>query len=868
MDNYLLAAYWALGIMAAGLLACGIVRLGFRKSWQIVSMTMAVFVGMALMAIHIPAVEETEVLWERCSLALLDVLRCFTLDYSFEPRPYAITEDLKFYYAVEIGLSVAAAFCSAALLLSLLRRFGRIWRFLMPYRPVYYFSELNEKSFVLAQNIQRAWKQAKGHFWNKPLLIFCKSALHDDEEELRYHSEARKLGAIFYQDPIFSIPKSNPRRRTVKVFLMDTDENANISTALKMKKWITGSKKLWFPRRNVDSDLLVFSTEDSAEILFDKLLETVKNTRVEELKAVLTDEDIANAMLRKCAERLAAQAQADQDPPQTAQGQKKPDQAQAIIQKARSRWNKPGDAQTFPPPPVGKEDNRVDVLVTRLKEKIYSNASSYKNPAHEAILDKELRGRVSRLLKSPNIQEDELLKKAWDGMRWDAAWDRYSREDSAIDLHLVNETEFIAQKLLWEHPLFHAQKNGKVSMLLVGAGRLGMEILRTAMICGTMYHCELKAVVVDQDAQRLEKQFYHNYPCLKPYQKNALTFCQADVTTTELDRALEENGTDCRYIVVATGDDERNLLTAQFLRRWYARKAIQDGTREFGEQLYVAIRSSERHETLSELGEKNMTLFGSNTRIFSPEELLDRHVDRMAMWYNLCYDEGLRPGKIFPNPKGTDPDQIQDQRRKREEENKREAKRKYCRLGCDNQRSNQLLALHCLYKLYDLEQFGGLGQDPDSVKQLTGLVHCLSRYSDAMFELEHERWEVFQRLNGWGTFSREQIRAGLDSDDHQKGTHRHPLAKLHGCMIPYDQLDDLAGQLRRKDFRLFDKAMCVAGLLVWLKEVRLLSDEEKGKVRKTAEAAIETIRQIPATEDAEMTGEVFLQRLCEAFPKP
>ncbi len=897
MDAFGWSFWIALGIAVLGALVCAVV---YKKWSQYAGFAATGVIWIALTVLRLPIVTEELPIWEHVVLSALDGLRFFTLEQRHEPLPVEVISDWKDWYSsLEIILSAAAVVCTATFLLSVLRWFGKV-KLLCIWRPVYYFSELNEKSYVLADNIYQQWKdrvdQNLWQWWDKPILVFCKESVSEEGEVPGLRKKVRDMGAVFYPDPIDVINKARPWWRTVKVFLMDTDENANMSAALKMKDWIARKKGGHLPWISVDSDLLVFSTEESGEFLFDKLLSTVKKTRVTELEKDVSDQDIADTLMCEAMKKLQQQEEEARNKEKNTVPE-----TQEPVQEKKSLLDP-------------KTQQQIDTLVDRLMAKILSYKPDNDAPRHREILKGRLKGTALRVVKKTakpdETPEVKLFENAWEMLREEVATGRFDREDSSIDLHLVNETKFIAQKLLWEHPLYQAERDCKISLLIVGGGRLGMEILRAAMVCGTMYHCKLETVVVDLQAQRLEKQFQHEYPYLKNYLKESVMFCPADVTTTEFDGVLKQHCVDCRYIVVATGDDERNMITAQFLRRWYARYEIGKDSREFGQQIYVAVRSSERHETLSALGEENTTLFGCNTQMFSPEELLDRHVDRMAMWYNLCYKDGLRSGKLFPNPKigGKDlnvlkqEEQNQDKQRKLlklqqklEMENKREAKRVYCRLVSTNQRSNQLLALHCLYKLCDLRKFAGLSESDDTLRQLTGMIHSLSKNGNQMFELEHERWEVFQYINGWGPFSIEQIKDGINGDIHQDG-HKHSIAKLHGCLLSFDKLDDLAKEIGKRDFRLHDKAMCVASLLVWLKEVRLpelqrgiaevtglLSKKEKRtaavqedleqrqKLLQQEQAntvyAIETIRSIPYSDEVEMTGEVFLHCLCNKFPQ-
>ena len=65
---------------------------------------------------------------------------------------------------------------------------------------------------------------------------------------------------------------------------------------------------------------------------------------------------------------------------------------------------------------------------------------------------------------------------------------------------------------------------------------------------------------------------------------------------------------------------------------------------------------------------------------------------------------------------------------------------------------------------------------------------------DKLVELEHDRWSVFQVLDGWTSWNTEEINSCLNQENVEHiGQHKLPTARLHGCIIPNEKLRD-AGQ--------------------------------------------------------------------------
>lgn len=746
--NMAFAVYLSSGLLLAGglgICSYAILR-GFRQRDLMLAVSAVVFLG--ALVLRLPVQAEVS-MPERIALSAVDALRYFTMDVPYVPVEIGGNAILTLWYRyLDVSLNFVAPLCTTMILLSVLQMLGWVRFRLCFWRPVYCFSELNERSFALAKSVMEDWNSGDGDFF-KPVLVFFKTEPHDDSVELQYRAEAQRLGAAFYREPIHAVRLPDPWLRRVKVFLIDRDEDINMGTATRMKDWIAPNRKRRFPGHYTDSDLLVFSTKESSEVVFDKLLA-------------------------------------------------------------------------------------------------------------------ELKGRREKLLGKLAAEQ----------------------EDARIDLHLINETKLIAQKLLWEHPLYGALETpagGEISMLMVGGGRLGMEILRTALVCGVMDSCSFRVTVVDANGEEIRRQFRHTYGELPECVRDAVRFRQADVYSTDFDRLLEDPELAPNYIVVATGDDERNVTTAQFLQRYYARRDIRNGdVIKKLRRIHVAIRDQGRYEALEALREDGLDLFGCHADIFCREMLLDRPIDRVAMMFHSAYNSVTKP--MDPElmlPRIQSPIQWYLIRLVNWwDPVKRSAKHRYYSLAAVDLHSNQLVVMHSIYKFRDLlyqnemvEEYESLlRKDPNRAFAL--LVWLMHDRRDAVYRLEHRRWEVFQTLDGWQPFTQDRIReyaqAQNETEERLPGlnVHKHMLARLHGCLTDYDALAPLADNVNawyalenKKEFLEYDRIMCVNSLFAWLDLVAETDrvKELRNQVRKTMEQA-----QITREACADRT----LNYLTARFPDP
>ena len=447
---------------------------------------------------------------------------------------------------------------------------------------------------------------------------------------------------------------------------------------------------------------------------------------------------------------------------------------------------------------------------------------------------------------------------------YDAILNKLDKDLLAFDLHLINETRQAAQKLLLDHPLYDAAKNSsdssRISVLVVGCGYLGMQILKTAMICGTMDSYQFDIQVIDDQADRLAHQFFHEYPFLAtpsdifpgdphdPENKHpaiAPKFYRANVLTDEFDDILKQHCTGCNYIVVATGNDQLNVTTAEFLHRWYTQRVLLgEAQKDCNPLIFAAVRDSERHKGLVPLEQADgycgqFRLFANNMDIYSVHWLLNRPLDNAAALFNRCYGEKNPAQRTHLMLTSQDSD------------TRLKNKRKLLELDVMSQRSNQIVALHSLYKLQDLLHWSEIQHreqrdavydlekcaENDSIGsffRLAGLMEeCCNAKPDSehhidLIDLEHRRWTLFYALSGWTVYGKDQLTKWLKNGNKEKAlldpekNHRSKAAKLHGCMIPTKDLAALAEDLpvpaggTRRSFVENDLTVWQTSLFAWL----------------------------------------------------
>jgi len=150
---------------------------------------------------------------------------------------------------------VIAPVLGGAILFGLLTRaFPYLSLTFKPYRDKYVFSELNERSISLAEDIIReALKAQKGLLPTLPLIIFT-DAYGDSEDESTSELllRAKEIGAVCIKDDIVNLRLI--RTKKIYYLLMDENDNTNIHTLTSIS---TGKNKPWNDKCKIN--IYVFS---------------------------------------------------------------------------------------------------------------------------------------------------------------------------------------------------------------------------------------------------------------------------------------------------------------------------------------------------------------------------------------------------------------------------------------------------------------------------------------------------------------------------------------------------------------------------------------------------------------------------------
>ena len=135
-----------------------------------------------------------------------------------------------------------------------------------------------------------------------------------------------------------------------------------------------------------------------------------------------------------------------------------------------------------------------------------------------------------------------------------------------IQLEIVNEIERAVCEVLQEKPLYLNAINHKISVLIVGAGKVGTEFLKAITWCGQIIGYDLEINVIDIRANQIKEEITLRCPeLISNYQFHFIT---VDVNSCQMKEELD-NLKDINYIIVTLSNENDSLSTAIYLRRYF-----------------------------------------------------------------------------------------------------------------------------------------------------------------------------------------------------------------------------------------------------------------------------------------------------------
>lgn len=322
-----------------------------------------------------------------------------------------------------------------------------------------------------------------------------------------------------------------------------------------------------------------------------------------------------------------------------------------------------------------------------------------------------------------------------------------------IQLEIVNEIERAVCEVLQEKPLYLNAINHKISVLIVGAGKVGTEFLKAITWCGQIIGYDLEINVIDIRANQIKEEITLKCPeLISNYQFHFIT---VDVNSCQMKEELDKLK-DINYIIVTLSNENDSLSTAIYLRRYFLNRNLINNNEN--PIINIWIRNGLKNIQVDHLHNQKgidyeINAFGSISKMYFEKPIINSELEEMTKRVHLAY-----------NDKDTTLEQFY--------------KRDY------NIRSSRAFALHIKYKIYSvlLENYTG-----NEVEDYNRFVNYLDDNTifEQLVKNEHDRWNAYMRTIGFQAATPEQVKQYSGKIHH----HVHHLAKLHPALVPYEELN-------------------------------------------------------------------------------
>ncbi len=324
--------------------------------------------------------------------------------------------------------------------------------------------------------------------------------------------------------------------------------------------------------------------------------------------------------------------------------------------------------------------------------------------------------------------------------------------DEKLDIRLINEERLIAMGLMQSYPLYRGIKNGKLVFLLIGAGHIGLEILKNTLWCsrfGDGIDTEFHVIDLNADlaASKLEKA------CPGLAEQYNIKFYNADVETLAFTEALNKIAP--TYVVATLGQEQRNIAACTEMRRLYGFDNgfplihvlidNEDTATMILKNLHISDWSFSKEGKKfqkKELCSFDLLPFGSYFETYSSIRFSKGYYDALAMAINA-----VRCGI-------TSVDGSQDTEKLRDLLNKVEFYKNY----------SYAYATAIPYKLWLM----GLELSNDGRGDIKLLEEALPQAEAKLISQEEQRWICYMRSIGWTTMPFEEVEGVVYQDKLKK----------------------------------------------------------------------------------------------------
>ncbi|WP_121663757.1 NAD-binding protein [Metabacillus litoralis] len=354
-----------------------------------------------------------------------------------------------------------------------------------------------------------------------------------------------------------------------------------------------------------------------------------------------------------------------------------------------------------------------------------------------------------------------------------------------VTIKPINLHRLVAEKILDDYPLYQGyeerlkKENGQpLHLLFVGFGQTGQQMAVQAIERSHFINSNLlKITVLDKEAPKVQKLWFDNYPKSNKFVN--IKFQKLDIEIESIYEYLKQSSVEFTHVFVCLKDDFQDLKEGIELTRKVP-------------ELPIYLKMNEEAQ-ISEWLQKNQSkygklrLFGDLQSVLNYENIIDDVQENLAKKVHEGYQE------IKKAETGKTPEKWEDLSTFKKESNRNQLNHAYVKL--------MLLELQAVQK----EKVG-----VQTIITETQFKNLALSKMEAIAAAEHQRWNTFHYLRGWDTLDHITKEHGVNIPN-----------KLHGCIVPYDDLERIS-VIRGENYKQYDretvlnlyKTMDMAGLVI------------------------------------------------------
>lgn len=335
-----------------------------------------------------------------------------------------------------------------------------------------------------------------------------------------------------------------------------------------------------------------------------------------------------------------------------------------------------------------------------------------------------------------------------------------------------------ARLLFKEHRLDHVSISvsdpRSVHLIIVGFGQMGDAVLLQAVRMGHFSNRKkLRATVVDREANRRKKNFYHRHPQFEQVCDAEFLEMEAeDRQTVNTLEGLCKDQNSIATLAVCFDDDARNLSFAL---------SMLSVVKECKTPIRVRMAEGDGLSTLLDKGEEGFSIPG-DVHIFGTTA-------HTCTWEMVISDELDNLAKVIHN------DYVEEMRKNNKKPEEKPAMRPWEYLDEDYIDSNRQQADHIPVKLRAIGCYSG--------KEQVG-AQPVTEFKDEevklMAEMEHRRWYAERIMTGW-----------------KPGDKNDPMKKTNPDLKEWNELDDGTKEYNYKTVRNIPRFLDMIGEKIYRK---------------------------------------------------